>query len=69
LGAASRIVILAGDHDTCDPSLSREIQEDRRLAILSKSGHMTFVDQPELFLHAFGVFLDPARSKGVHAAN
>lgn len=53
-------LIIAGDHDECDPSLSREMHEKisgSQLVILPKSGHMTFVDQPALFLAAVADFL------------
>jgi proline iminopeptidase len=53
-------LILAGDHDECDPSLSRQMHEKiagSKLVILPKSGHMTFVDQPNLFLGAVESFL------------
>ena len=55
-------LILAGDHDECDPSLSKEMHEKihgSRLVILPKSGHMTFVDQPELFNGTVNSFLHP----------
>jgi proline iminopeptidase len=57
-------LITAGDHDECDPSLSREMHDKiagSRLVILPKSGHMTFVDQPNLFLGAVDSFLHPGR--------
>jgi proline iminopeptidase len=55
-------LILVGDHDECDPSLSKEMHDKiagSRLVILPKSGHMTFVDQPELFIGAVESFLHP----------
>jgi pimeloyl-ACP methyl ester carboxylesterase len=59
-----------GEH-TGDPSLSREMHEKisgSQLVILPKSGHMTFVDQPGLFLAAVAHFLSnpytqPLKSK------
>jgi proline iminopeptidase len=45
-------LILAGDHDECDPSLSREMHDKiagSKLVILPNSGHMNFVDQPDLW--------------------
>jgi proline iminopeptidase len=45
-------LIMAGDHDECDPSLSREMHEKiagSQLVILPNSGHMNFVDQPDLW--------------------
>jgi len=53
-------LIIAGDHDECDPSLSEEMHEKisgSQLVILPKSGHMTFVDQPHLFIWAVDTFL------------
>ncbi len=53
-------LITVGDHDECDPSLSREMHEKipgSRLVVLPRSGHMTFVDQPALFLKAVDDFL------------
>ena len=53
-------LITAGDHDECDPSLAREMHEKiagSKLVILPQSGHMTFVDQPGLFLKAVSDFL------------
>lgn len=55
-------LITVGDHDECDPSLSRTMQEKipgSRLVIFPDSGHMTFVDQPELFISAVDEFLHP----------
>ena len=45
-------LILVGDHDECDPSLSKEMHEkiaSSQLVILPNSGHMNFVDQPDLW--------------------
>jgi proline iminopeptidase len=42
-------LIIVGDHDECDPSLSREMNKlihGSKLVIVPQSGHMTFVDQP-----------------------
>jgi proline iminopeptidase len=53
-------LVIAGDHDECDPSLSREMHDliaGSELVILPDSGHMTFVDQPKRFLEAVGSFL------------
>jgi proline iminopeptidase len=53
-------LIIAGDHDECDPSLSREMHEKiagSEIVILPKSGHMTFVDQPDLFTRSVNSFL------------
>lgn len=53
-------LITVGDHDESDPSMSRVMQQKiagSRLVILPKSGHMTFVDQPKMFLDVVGDFL------------
>jgi proline iminopeptidase len=53
-------LIVAGDHDECDPSLSKEMHEKiagSKLVILPNSGHMNFVDQPELWQTAVRGFL------------
>jgi proline iminopeptidase len=64
LGKLSEIkvptLVIVGDHDESDPKMSEEIHEKiagSRLVILPRSGHMTFVDQPELFLRAVRDFL------------
>ena len=57
-------LVLVGDHDECDPSLSRAMQEKiggSKLAIMPKSGHMTFVDQPNLFVQTVDQFLHAGR--------
>ena len=53
-------LIIVGEHDESDPKMSREMHEKiagSKLAILPKSGHMTFVDQPEMFLNAVTEFV------------
>jgi proline iminopeptidase len=53
-------LITAGDHDECDPVQSKEMQQKiagSKLVILPQSGHMTFVDQPGLYLKAVADFL------------
>ena len=55
-------LIIVGDHDECDPSLSKEMRAKivgSRLVILPKSGHMTFVDQPQLLIGSVNGFLHP----------
>jgi len=57
-------LITAGDHDECDPSLSRRMHEKiagSKLVIFPKSGHMTFVDQPNLFVKTVNDFLHPVK--------
>jgi proline iminopeptidase len=60
-------LITAGDHDECDPSLSRTMHEriaGSKLVVLPGSGHMTFVDQPNLFIRTVDEFLrGPASGK------
>ena len=53
-------LILVGDHDESDPVMSREMNAKipgSRLVILPHSGHMTFVDQPDLFVKAITDFV------------
>lgn len=53
-------LITCGDHDECDPSLSKEMHEKiagSKLVIFPQSGHMTFVDQPDLFMKTVKEFL------------
>lgn len=53
-------LILVGDHDQSDPAMSKEMQAriaGSQLVLLPNSGHMTFVDQPEMFVKAVNEFL------------
>ena len=53
-------LVMAGDHDECDPSLSKEMHEKiagSELVILPNSGHMNFVDQPDLWEKTMESFL------------
>ena len=53
-------LILVGDHDECAPSLSKEMHDKiagSKLVILPNSGHMNFVDQPEMWQKAVNGFL------------
>jgi len=53
-------LILVGDHDESDPSMSKVMHEKiagSKLVILPDSGHMTFVDQPAMFEKAIEDFL------------
>jgi len=57
-------LITVGDNDECAPSLSQEMQSKiagSKLVIFPKSGHMTFVDQPELFISTINEFLHPGK--------
>jgi proline iminopeptidase len=54
-------LINCGDHDECDPSLSKEMHEKitgSKLVIFPQSGHMTFVDQPDMFIKTIENFLN-----------
>lgn len=53
-------LLLCGDHDESNPSLSRTMHDKisgSKLVILPKSGHMTFVDQPDMFIQTVNGFL------------
>ena len=53
-------LIIVGDHDESDPAMSREMNakiSGSKLVVLPDSGHMTFVDQPELFVRAIRDFV------------
>jgi proline iminopeptidase len=55
-------LITVGDHDESDPSIAREMHAlipGSKLVVLPASGHMTFVDQPGMFLKAVDEFLHP----------
>jgi proline iminopeptidase len=57
-------LITVGDHDECAPSLSKEMHAlipGSKLVVLPESGHMTFVDQPRLFLEAVQSFLSEGK--------
>ena len=53
-------LLLVGDHDECDPAMSKVMHEKiagSKLVILPGSGHMTFVDQPGMLEQAIEDFL------------
>jgi len=53
-------LILVGDHDECDPSLSRAMQEKiagSKMVVIPKAGHMTFVDQTAMVVKTVDDFL------------
>ena len=57
-------LITVGDHDECAPSLSEDMHKlipGSKLVILPKSGHMTFVDQPAMFIKAVEDFLHKSK--------
>jgi proline iminopeptidase len=59
-------LIIAGDHDEVDPSLSQQMHEKiagSKIEVLPKSGHMTFADQTGMFNDAVGTFLHPPVAK------
>ena len=53
-------LITVGDHDESDPSIARDMQSHipgSHLVVLPDCGHMTFVDQPAMFLKAVDEFI------------
>jgi len=55
-----RTLVTAGDHDECDPAQAKELSgliHGSRLVIFPQSGHMTFVDQSDLFIRTIDDFL------------
>jgi proline iminopeptidase len=53
-------LLICGDHDESNPSLSRTMHEKitgSKLAIMPQSGHMAFVDQPNLYIKTVADFL------------
>jgi proline iminopeptidase len=53
-------LIIVGDHDESDPAMSREMNAKiagSKLVVLPSSGHMTFVDQPDLFVRSIREFV------------
>ncbi len=53
-------LITCGDHDECPASLAEEMHEKiagSKLVIFPHSGHMTFVDQPDMFIKTVDNFL------------
>jgi proline iminopeptidase len=59
-------LIVAGDHDECDPALSQEMHEKiagSQIVILPKSGHMTFVDQQGMFNDSVNTFVHLKKTK------
>jgi len=54
-------LIIVGDHDESDPVMSKEMNAKipgSKLVIVPKSGHMTFVDQPDLFIKTVSDFVN-----------
>ena len=53
-------LLICGDHDESDPSLSRFMHDKiagSKLVIVPQSGHMAFVDQPSFYIKAVNDFL------------
>ena len=53
-------LVLVGEHDECDPSLSQTMHQKiagSKLVILPNAGHMTFVDQTDMFIKTVHGFL------------
>ena len=53
-------LVICGDHDESDPSLSKTMHEKiagSKLIIIPQAGHLVFVDQPNLYLKAIDDFL------------
>ena len=53
-------LVICGDHDESDPSLSRTMHgkiAGSKLVIVPQSGHMVFVDQPTIYLKTLDDFL------------
>jgi proline iminopeptidase len=57
-------LIIVGDHDELDSSLSKDMNAripGSKLVVLPESGHMTFVDQPRMFVEAVQSFLSDGK--------
>jgi proline iminopeptidase len=53
-------LVICGDHDESDPSLSRTMHEKiagSKLVIIPQAGHLVFVDQPNMYLKAIDDFV------------
>jgi len=53
-------LITVGDHDQVAPSISEEMHtliKGSTLSLIPESGHMTFVDQPTLYVKVVSDFL------------
>jgi len=57
-------LILVGDHDECDPSLSQAMHEKiagSKMVVFPKAGHMTFVDDTGMFIQTVDDFLHASK--------
>jgi proline iminopeptidase len=55
-------LILLGDHDLVSSATAEETHaaiRNSKVVVLARSGHMSFVDQMDAFLHEVSAFLDP----------
>lgn len=64
-------LLICGDHDESDPSLSRYMHDKiagSTLVVVPQAGHMAFVDQPGMYLKSVDEFLhgDVKASSGPH---
>lgn len=53
-------LVICGDHDESDPSLSKTMHEKiagSKLVIIPQAGHLVFVDQPNLYLKTIDEFV------------
>jgi len=53
-------LVICGDHDESDPAISRAMHDKilgSKLVVLPESGHMTFVDQPSMFIQSVNDFV------------
>jgi proline iminopeptidase len=53
-------LVICGDHDESDPSISRAMHDKiagSKLVVLPESGHMTFVDEPSMFIQNVNDFV------------
>src|SRR5438105_6412618 len=53
-------LVMCGDHDESDPSLSKTMHEKiagSKLVIIPQAGHLVFVDQPNLYLKTIDDFV------------
>jgi proline iminopeptidase len=56
-------LLIVGDHDECDPSLSQEMHEKisgSKLVIVPNAGHLAFEDQPRIWIDAVRTFIATA---------
>jgi len=59
-------LVICGDHDESAPSLSEAMHAKiagSKMVVLPQSGHMTFVDQPDLFIKSVESFLGSGKSR------